>query len=41
MSHELEICAIAFIVSFIGFLTAHFAYVLLRPDCNDKDKRDM
>lgn len=41
MSDELEICAIAFIVLGIAFMTAHFAYVLLRDDCSDSDKRDM
>lgn len=41
MSQELEACAIAFIVLGVAFMTAHFAYVLLRDDCNDKDKRDM
>jgi hypothetical protein len=41
MRDELELCAFAFIILGIAFLTAHFAYVWLRPDCNDKDKRDL
>jgi hypothetical protein len=41
MTSELEICAIALIILGIAFMTAHFAYIWLRPDCNDKDKRDL
>lgn len=41
VSEELELCALVTIVMGIAFIAAHFAYVLLRDDCNDKDKRDM